>query len=411
MDNEQLISSIAAFGKSNIDKSKVIEMLVDVLNNLAQKKFGDKNIVDVIIDKKTGDLQIWRTRTVVADDAEEAKEHHTITLTEARKIEPDFEVGEPVAEEVNIDIFGRREVLEALKFLAKKRQDLEKERMYDQYKGLVGKVVATQVASTYPTVILYDDDKNALILPKSGQIPRERLKQGENIQAIVTEVERRNGHVRVILSRSSPAFLKELLTLEIPEILDEIVTIKHLARVAGMRSKVVVQSVDDRVDAAGACIGPGGRRIQSISRQYLNGERVDIIAYTDKLGLFVKRILGVTDPIEVKDDGSEVVIYNNHPHQMSFIRQNIFFVSKILDKPVKVVEGSSGMNTEEDVDDVYLDEFSNEIAPQLIEILKKEGFKTARQLLNAQKKEVKEKTGLDQDSIDNLYAILTAEFA
>ncbi|MGB0356896.1 MAG: transcription termination/antitermination protein NusA [Cytophagales bacterium] len=411
MNNDQLISSIAAFGKSNIDKSQVIEMLGDVLRDLAKKKFGSESTFDVVIDAKTGDLQIWRTRTVVEDDSQDAGENHSITISEARKKEPDFEVGEDFAELLNINMFGRREVLEGVKLFMKKKYELERGRMYEQYKRLIGKIISGQVVHTYPSVILHDSEKNELLLPKSGQIPRERFKIGEYIQAIVKEVEQKNNRVRVILSRSSPEFLEKILKIEIPEILDGIVTIKQVVRIPGVRTKVVVESGDDQVDPAGACIGPGGRRIRTISDEHFNRERIEIVAYTSNTALLVKRIVNVYDSINVEEKNDEIVIYvyNNQLNQVALVHQNLPFISKILNKPARLVEGNA--NVEESIDDVYLDEFANEISQEIIDALKKIGFQTAKQLLKTSKEAIKEKIGLDQESIDNLYTILATEFA
>ena len=338
MNNEKLIASIAEFAASkNIDRPTVIHMLRDVLQALIEKKFGPGNDFDIVIDPKKGDLQIWRTRIIVADDDRTSEAHNKIKLSEAKKIEVDFEVGEEVVEEVGLEMFGRRAVMDALQLFMRKKDVLTKEQFYKQYERRMGKLVVAEVGYSKPSItILYDDDKNELLLPKEEQIPGERFRKGSYIKGIIAQVDKLKGRVSIVVSRTSPLFLKELLTLEIPEIFDNIVLIKGIARMPGVRSKVIVESQDDRIDAAGACIGRNARRIQSISKEQLNNERVDIITYTSNLNLFIKRIAGLGVGVEAEEEEEEVVV-RAKGDQMPVLHQNLPFLKQILNKEVRIV--------------------------------------------------------------------------
>ena len=410
MNNERLISSIAEFAASkNIDRPTVIHMLRDVLLSLIEKKFGSENEFDVVIDSQKGDLQIWRSRTIIDDSEKETAGSNTITLSEARKIEADFEVGEEVVDEVSLDMFGRRAVMDALQFLMKKKRSLEKEQLTEQYNRLIGKVVSAEVVySNSRETILYDDDRNELTLPKIEQIPHERFHKGSYIKVIISRVES-NNKIKIIVSRASSSYLRELLSLEIPEIIDNIVLVKGIARIPGMRSKVVVESQDDRVDAAGACIGPGGRRIQAISKEHLNNERIDIITYTPHIDVLIKRIAGIMGSISVQESEDEVVIYAAEA-DMAMFHQNLPFLRKLLEKSVSILRNNSSQDSTEE-EDVYLDEFADEVGQDVIDRIKEIGLTTAKSVLKISKEALASKTSLSTEILDFLYKTLKEEFS
>lgn len=407
-NNEQLISSIAAFTeKKNIDKKTVIVMLKEVLENLIAKKFGPDHHIDVIIDEKKGDLQIWRTKLIVADQDKNPHDTRTISLSEALKIEKDFEVGEEFTEKIDIRTFSRRAVLNGMRLLISKKRALETNQLYERYRQLENKLISAEVGyiSYKYTILYHGEEKTELILYKNQQIPNERFRKGEHIKALVDKVMlTHNNRAQILLTRTSPNFLRELLHLEVPEILDKVVTIKDIARVPGVRSKVIVESNDDRIDPAGACIGPGGRRVQSISKTYLNGERIDVVPYTDDLALYIKRITGMDQLLPLRANDTTIILYAK-PDQFSRLTKTLFFLKKILKKEVHILQSHLQAN-----EDVFLDEFANEIAPDVIAKIKNAGFITAQSVLKTPKERLIEETALPVTSVDTIYTILTKEF-
>ena len=408
MDNEKLVESIAEFAASkNIDRPTVINMLREVLENIIKKKYGKDSNFDIVINPQKGHLQAWQTRTVVADEEFDPNVHNTISLTAAQQIEKDFEIGEEVVEEVPLSKFGRRAVIEGLNLLIRKKNILEKDQLYERYHRCIGNIISAEVGYSTPRhTILYDDDKNELFLPKKGEIPHERFVRGSYIKVIVENVENKKGKVFIVVSRSSKAFLQALLTLEIPEIYDSIVVIKKIARIPGVRSKIIVESQDDRIDPTGACIGRNARRIQTISKEHLNHEKLDIITYTTNLPLLVKRIVRLTTPVEVETTDHEVVIYGTSD-QMPALYPNLLFLKNLLGKPVRIINLHAKNEAEEDV---HLDEFANEIDASIIDLVKKAGFTTAKGVLNTSKSVLKEKTNLEEATINTIYDILAKEF-
>lgn len=407
-NNEQLISSIAAFTeKKNIDQHTVILMLKEVLENLIVRKFGPDHHIDVIIDEKKGDLQIWRTKLIVADEEKDPVDESTISLSEALKIEKDFEVGEDFTETIDISTFSRRAVINGMRLLISKKRALETNQLYQRYKKLENTLISAEIGyiSHKYTILYHGEEKTELILHKNHQIPNERFRKGDHIKALVDKVLlTENNRAQILLTRTSPNFLRELLHLEVPEVLDRVVTIKDIVRIPGVRSKVIVESSDDRIDPAGACIGPGGRRVQSISKTHLDGERIDVIPYTDDLLLYIKRITGMDQSPSLRANDNTIILYAK-PDQFGWLMKNIFFLKKILKKEVHILHSRLQAN-----EDVFLDEFANEIAPEVIARIKKAGFITAQSVLKTSQNLFIEKTALEATLVDTIYAILTKEF-
>ncbi|MDQ3393938.1 MAG: transcription termination factor NusA, partial [Bacteroidota bacterium] len=288
MDSGILIDSFAEFAKNkNVDRPTMIRILEDVFRTMIRKKYETDDNFDIIINADKGDLEIWRFREIVDDNSEDIWDHDKISLSEARQIEPDFEIGEEVAEEVKLLDFGRRAVMTARQTLIQKIKDLEKDILFQQYKELVGEIITGEVYQILSReVLLMDNDGNELIIPKSEQISKDRYRKGESIKAIVERVEMINGNPRIILSRTSPVFLERLFENEVPEVYDGLITIKKVVREPGERAKVAVESYDDRIDPVGACVGMKGSRIHSIVRE-LQNENIDVINYTDNLDLYI----------------------------------------------------------------------------------------------------------------------------
>ncbi|MCH8319047.1 MAG: transcription termination/antitermination protein NusA, partial [Bacteroidetes bacterium] len=292
MDSKVLIDSFAEFANSKkIDRPTTMNILEDVFRTMIKKKFGTDENFDVIINADKGDLEIWKNREIIPDDAEIEQPHSQIYLAEAKKIEKDFEVGEEVAEEVPLSDFGRRLVLTARQNLMQKIRDLEKDIVFTKYKELVGEIITAEVYQILSKeVLLLDNDDNELVLPRSEQIPKDRYRKGDNVRAIIDRVEMSNGNPRIILSRTSNMFLECLFQSEVPEVYDGLITIKKVVRDPGERAKVSVESYDDRIDPVGACVGMKGTRIHSIVRE-LENENIDVINYTENLDLYISRAL------------------------------------------------------------------------------------------------------------------------
>lgn len=406
MDNQQLIASFEAFGATkNIDKPTMIRMLDDVLRTLIQKKFGDDSNFDIVINPNKGDLQIWRSREIVDDNSEDIWDKDKISLSEAQKIEPDFEVGEEVGEEVSLDVFGRRAVIQALQLLIQKRRALEASQLYEKYKNLVGQMVNLEAYQVLrKTVFLYDDNKNELVLPKTEQIPGEEFRQGQYVCAIIDKVKLEKNKIEIILSRTSTLFLEKLLESEIPEIFDGLITIEKIVRRPGERSKVAVATYDDRIDPVGACVGVKGARIHSIMRQ-IGNEQIDIINYTENLDLYIARALSPAKVRGVKQHKNHVAIHLK-PDQIAIAigtrGQNITLASELVGRTLKVYK--------ELEDDVHIEEFSDEIDTSIIDQMKEIELDTAKRILETSKEELEEKTGLDIVTIEAIYKTLEKEF-
>ncbi|MDN5201567.1 transcription termination factor NusA [Fulvivirgaceae bacterium BMA10] len=412
MDTGVLIESFAEFAKNkNIDRPTMIRILEDVFRTMIRKKFETDDNFDIIINADKGDLEIWRFREIVDDNSEDIWDHDKISLKDARKIEPDFEIGEEVAEEVKLEDFGRRAVMTARQTLIQKIKDLEKDYLFQKYKELVGEIILGEVYQILSKeVLLIDAEGNELILPKSEQIPKDRFRKGESVRAIVHRVEMVNGNPRIILSRTSPIFLERLFESEVPEVYDGLITIKKVVREPGERAKVAVESYDDRIDPVGACVGMKGSRIHSIVRE-LQNENIDVINFTENLDLYISRSLSPAkiNSIKIDEDEKRVAVYLK-PDQVSLAigkgGQNIKLASKLVGYEIDVFRELEEYE-EEDVD---LVEFSDEIESWIIDELKKTGLDTAKSVLALSKEDLGRRTDLEEETIDDVLNILSQEF-
>jgi N utilization substance protein A len=411
MDTATLIESFAEFARGkNIDRPTMIRILEDVFRTMIRKKYDVDDNFDVIINADKGDLEIWRFREIVDDNSEDIWEPDKISLSEAQKIEPDFEIGEEVAEEIKLEDFGRRAVMTARQTLIQKVKDLEKDILFDKYKDLVGEIIAGEVYQTLSReTLLIDGEGNELILPKSEQIPKDRFRKGESVRAIVHRVEMVNGTPRIILSRTSPKFLERLFEMEVPEVYDGVITIRKTVREPGERAKVAVESYDDRIDPVGACVGMKGSRIHSIVRE-LQNENIDVINYTDNLDLYVTRALSPAKITSIKTEPDRISVFLK-PDQVSLAigrgGQNIKLASRLVNYEIDVFRDTVGNEDDEDVD---LDEFSDELDGWVIDELKKIGLDTAKSVLTLSKADIVRRTDLEEETVDDLVKVLSQEF-
>ena len=412
MDASTLIESFADFAKQkNIDRPTMIRILEDVFRNMIRKKYETDDNFDIIVNADKGDLEIWRFREIVDDNSEDIWEHDKIALTEAQKIEPDFEVGEEVAEQIYLEDFGRRAVTTARQTLMQKVKDLEKDIIFQKYKELVGEIINGEVYQVLgKEVLLIDGEGNEIAIPRGEQIPKDRYRKGETVRAIVHKVEMVNGNPKIILSRTSPVFLERLFEQEVPEVYDGLITIKKAVREPGERAKVAVESYDDRIDPVGACVGMKGSRIHAIVRE-LQNENIDVINYTENLELFVQRALSPAkiSSIKVDKDNSRMMVYLK-PDQVSLAigkgGLNIKLASRLAGYEIDVFRELDGVQ-EEDVD---LDEFSDEIESWVIDELKRIGLDTAKSVLALNKEELVRRTDLEEETVESLHNVLKKEF-
>ncbi len=412
MDSGNLIESFAEFARQkNVDRPTMIRILEDVFRTMIRKKYETDDNFDIIINADKGDLEIWRSREIVDDNSEDIWDHDKICLTDARKIEPDFEVGEEVAEEVNIEHFGRRAVMTARQTLIQKIKDLEKDILFQKYKEIVGEIIVAEVYQILSReVLLMDSDGNELSIPKDQQIGKDRYRKGESARAIVHRVEMLNGNPKIILSRTSPVFLERLFENEVPEVYDGLITIKKVVREPGERAKVAVESYDDRIDPVGACVGMKGSRIHAIVRE-LQNENIDVINYTDNLELYIQRSLSPAkvSSIKVNKDDGRVAVYLK-PDQVSLAigkgGLNIKLASRLVGFEIDVFREISEFE-EEDVD---LEEFSDEIENWVIDELKKIGLDSAKSVLARTKEDLLKLTDLEEDTIESVLQVLREEF-
>lgn len=413
MDTATLIESFAEFARGkNIDRPTMIRILEDVFRTMIRKKYDVDDNFDVIINADKGDLEIWRFREIVDDNSEDIWEPDKISLTEAQKIEPDFEIGEEVAEEIKLEDFGRRAVMTARQTLIQKVKDLEKDILFEKYKDLVGEIIAGEVYQTLSReTLLIDGEGNEIILPKSEQIPKDRFRKGESVRAIVHRVEMVNGTPRIILSRTSPKFLERLFEMEVPEVYDGVITIRKTVREPGERAKVAVESYDDRIDPVGACVGMKGSRIHSIVRE-LQNENIDVINYTDNLDLYVTRALSPAKITSIKTEADEgrIKVFLK-PDQVSLAigrgGQNIKLASRLVDYEIDVFRDNISNEDDEDVD---LDEFSDEIEGWIIDEFKRIGLDTAKSVLTLSKDDIVRRTDLEEETVSDVVNILNQEF-
>jgi N utilization substance protein A len=412
MDSKQLIETFADFVRSkNIDRPTVIKILEEVFRAMIHKKFGTDDNFDIIINLDQGDLQIWRFREVVDDDSEDIWEHDKISLSEARAIEPDFNIGEEVAEEIKLAHFGRRAVTLARQTLMQQVKDLEKDLLYHKYSELIGELITVEVNQVISKeAILLDEDKKELFLPKSEQIPKDFFKKGDHVKAVVKRIELNKTTPRVILSRTSPEFLERLFENEVPEIYDGMINIKKIVREPGDRAKVAVETFDDRLDPVGACVGMKGTRIHAIVRE-LQGENIDVINYTENQELYIQRALSPAKVSSIQAKEDRIAVYLT-PDQVSLAigkgGQNIKLASRLIGREIDVYRELN--HTGNHGEDISLEEFSDELESWVIDELKKIGLDTAKNVLAISKEELEKRTDLEKETLDEVYKVLSQEF-
>ena len=395
----------------NIDRTTLVSVLEESFRNVIAKLFGSDENYDVIVNPDKGDFEIHRNRIVVAD-GEVADENKEISLTDAQKIAPDYEIGEEVSEDVDFRQFGRRAILNLRQTLASKILELEHDSLYNKYKEKVGKVVSGEVYQTWKReVLLVDDEGNELHLPKSEQIPNDNYRKGETVRAVVLRVDNENNNPRIILSRTSPMFLERLLEAEVPEIADGLITIRRVARMPGERAKVAVESYDDRIDPVGACVGVKGSRVHGIVRELCN-ENIDVINFSNNTQLFIQRALSPAKvssiTLDVENHKAEVYL---QPEEVSLAigrsGMNIKLASMLTEFTIDVFRVVDENEADEDI---YLDEFSDEIDQWVIDAIKKLGLDTAKAVLNAPRDMIIEKADLEEETVDQMLNVLRAEF-
>ncbi len=414
MAKKELINLIDTFSEfkelKSIDRMTMINVLEDSFRNVIAKMFGTDENYDVIINPDKGDLEIWRNRTIVEDEELEDP-NIEISLSDAKKIDEDFEVGEEVTDEVFFEDFGRRAILNLRQTLASKILELQKDSLYNKYKEKVGEIVSGEVYQIWKKeILLLDDDKEELLLPKTEQIPSDFFRKGEHVRAVVARVENKNNNPKIILSRTSPVFLERLFELEVPEINDGLITIKNIARIPGERAKVSVESYDDRIDPVGACVGMKGSRIHGIVRE-LRNENIDIINYTSNMSLYIQRALSPAkiSSIKLNEEEKRAEVFLR-PEEVSLAigkgGLNIKLASMLTGYLIDVYRDIDDFDEE----DIYLDEFRDEIDEWVIEQLKKIGCVTAKNVLAADRDKLINDADLEENTVDEVLNILRAEF-
>ena len=413
--NEVTISMIDTFKEfkdtKNIDRTTLVSVLEESFRNVLAKIYGSDENFDVIVNPDKGDFEIYRNRVVV-NDGEVQDENKEISLTDARKIEPDYEVGEDVSESVNFAKFGRRAILTLRQTLASKILELEHDSLYNKYKDREGQVISAEVYQIWKReVLLVDDENNELILPKAEQIPSDVYRKGETIRAMIERVTNDNNNPKIILSRTSPKFLERLLEAEVPEIADGLIVIKKIARMPGERAKVAVESFDDRIDPVGACVGVKGSRVHGIVHE-LGNENIDVINWTANTKLYIQRALSPAriNSISVNEEEHKAEVYLQ-PEEVSLAigrgGMNIKLASLLTEYTIDVFRDVTGNEVEEDI---YLDEFSDEIDQWVIDAVKALGLDTAKQVISAPREMLIEKADLEEETVDHMLDVLRAEF-
>ena len=395
----------------NIDRTTLVSVLEESFRNVLAKIYGSDENFDVIVNPDKGDFEIYRNRVVV-NDGEVQDENKEISLTDARKIEPDYEVGEDVSESVNFAKFGRRAILILRQTLASKILELEHDSLYNKYKDREGQVISAEVYQIWKReVLLVDDENNELILPKAEQIPSDVYRKGETIRAVIERVTNDNNNPKIILSRTSPKFLERLLEAEVPEIADGLIVIKKIARMPGERAKVAVESFDDRIDPVGACVGVKGSRVHGIVHE-LGNENIDVINWTANTKLYIQRALSPAriNSISVNEEEHKAEVYLQ-PEEVSLAigrgGMNIKLASLLTEYTIDVFRDVTGNEVEEDI---YLDEFSDEIDQWVIDAVKALGLDTAKQVISAPREMLIEKADLEEETVDHMLDVLRAEF-
>ena len=414
-NGEETVSMIDTFKEfkdtKNIDRTTLMSVLEESFRNVIAKIFGSDENFDVIVNPDKGDFEIYRNRTVVAD-GEVKDENKEIALADALKIEPDYEVGEEVSEKVDFSKFGRRAILNLRQTLASKILELEHDSLYNKYKDRVGQVISAEVYQVWKReVLLVDDENNELILPKSEQIPHDVYRKGETVRAVIKDVTNDNNNPKIILSRTSNMFLERLLEAEVPEIADGLITIRRIARMPGERAKIAVESYDDRIDPVGACVGVKGSRVHGIVRELCN-ENIDVVNYTANIKLFIQRALSPAkiSSINVDEENKKAEVYLR-PEEVSLAigrgGLNIKLASMLTEYTIDVFRELDESEVDEDI---YLDEFSDEIDQWIIDAIKSIGLDTAKAVLNAPREMLVEKADLEEETVDNVLKVLRAEF-
>ena len=395
----------------NIDRTTLVSVLEESFRNVLARIFGSDENFDVIVNPDKGDFEIYRNRVVVAD-GEVEDENKEITLTEARKIEPDYEVGEDVSEKVDFNKFGRRAILTLRQTLASKILELEHDSLYNKYKDRVGQVISGEVYQVWKReVLIVDDENNELMLPKTEQIPGDMYRKGETVRAVILRVDNDNNNPKIILSRTAPIFLQRLLEAEVPEIADGLVAIRRIARLPGERAKIAVESFDERIDPVGACVGVKGRRVHGIVRELCN-ENLDVINYSSNTKLFIQRALAPANitSVNIDEENKKAEVFLK-PEEVSLAigrgGMNIKLASMLTEYTIDVFREVDENEADEDI---YLDEFSDEIDQWVIDAIKGIGYDTAKQVLNAPRDMIVEKADLEEETVDNVLKVLRAEF-
>lgn len=406
-----LVESFSEFKEfKNIDRATMMRVMEDVFRSMLRRKFGSDENFDIIINTESGDLEIFRNRRIV-DDGEVEDENLEICISDALNLEDDYEIGEEAIQEVQLEDFGRRAVLTARQTLLSRILELEKDEIYKKYKDRVGEIVVGEVYQIWKReLMILDDEGNELILPKTEMIPRDFFKKGDSIRAVVLRVEMNNNNPRIILSRTAPIFLERLFELEVPEILDGLITIKNVVREPGERAKVAVESYDDRIDPVGACVGMKGSRIHGIVRE-LRNENIDVINYTTNVPLYVQRALSPAkiSSIQLNEEEKRADVYLPSDQVSLAIGKgghNIKLAGKLVGYNIDVYRE----NANEDDMDVDLDEFTDEIDEWIIDELKAIGLDTAKSVLEVDNEDLVRRTELEEETIIEIKKIFEAEF-
>ncbi len=410
-----VISMIETFKEfkdtKNIDRTTLVSVLEESFRNALAKIYGGDENIDVIVNPDKGDFEIYLNRIVVPD-GEVQDESKEIALSEAQKIEADYEVGEEVSEHVDFAKFGRRAILNLRQTLASKILELEHDSLYNKYKNRVGEIVSAEVYQVWKReVLLVDDENNELLLPKSEQIPNDNYRKGESIRAVVARVDNENNNPKIILSRTSPMFLERLLEAEVPEINDGLISIKKIARMPGERAKIAVESYDDRIDPVGACVGVKGSRVHGIVRELCN-ENIDVVNYTTNTKLFIQRALSPAkvSSINIDEENRKADVFLK-PEEVSLAigrgGLNIKLASMLTEYTIDVFRE---IDDDVDEEDIYLDEFADEIDSWVIAAIKSLGLDTAKSVINAPRELLIEKADLEEETVDKVLEILKSEF-
>ncbi len=412
-DQVNLIDTFQDFKETkNIDRTTLVSVLEDSFRSVLQKTFGSDENFDVIVNPDKGDFEIYRNRLVVAD-GEVKDDNAEISLTDARKIDEDYEIGEDVSEKVNFADFGRRAILNLRQTMASKILELEHDNLYNKYVDKIGTIVSAEVYQIWKReMLLIDDEGNELLLPKNEQIPSDFYRKGEAARAIVLRVDNLNNNPKIILSRTSPDFLQRLLEAEVPEINDGLITVRKIARIPGERAKIAVESYNERIDPVGACVGVKGSRIHGIVRE-LRNENIDVVNYTSNIKLFIQRALSPArvSSIVLNEEERKAEVYLQ-PDQVSLAigknGHNIKLASMLTEYTIDVFRELDG--EEQDTEDIYLDEFKDEIDEWIIDAIKSIGLETAKSVLDAPREMLIEKADLEEDTVDEVLRVLKAEF-